>query len=173
VSDNSHWEELVVTSSIEELSHIRHMFPRCRTLPYVGYPEDQVAANVILFMPYLHYEHTSKRREMARTIDQVREGRRNAPPRGNNPDQNALWAYLKRDVPLHTRRTLDQYYYDALDSDRPLKKGVPPRNEDQVTQRFMRSQPKWQNDDPLLLMVDQLWMVVLEDGMCKQIVNHY
>ena len=121
-------------------------------------------------MPYLHYEYTSKRESMADTIDKVREGIRSAPPRpqANTPDQNSLWAYLRRDIPLHIRRTLDQFYYDALDSDTPQKTGVPPRNLDQVTQRFMRAQPEWKNDDPLMLMVDQLWMVLLEDSKLQK-----
>jgi hypothetical protein len=104
---------------------------------------------------------------MKNTMNKVREGIRIAPPKfaSNTPDQNAFWAYLRRDIPLHIRRTLDQYYYDALDSDSSQRKGVLPRNLDQVTQRFMKSQDQFKNEDSILLMVDQLWMVLLEDGM--------
>jgi hypothetical protein len=114
----------------------------------------------------LHYEYTSRRQNMAETVDQVIESERRRPPKpqSNTPDQNSIWAYLRKDVPLHMRRTLDQFYYNALNSDTPQKSGVPPRNLDQVTQRFMRGQEEWKNDDPLMLMVDQLWMVLLEDG---------
>jgi hypothetical protein len=163
VVDSSRWSDLVLTSPLEELSYIRSMLPGCHTLPYIGYPDDEPAANFIMFMPYLHYEYTSKRQQMAETIGQVRDRMRSIPPRGNIPDQNAFWAYLKKDNPLHIRRTLDQFYYDALDSDKSFRTGVPPRNDDQVTQRFMRSQPRWKDDDPMLLMVDQLWIAVLED----------
>jgi hypothetical protein len=122
-------------------------------------------------MPYLHYEYTSKREDMKHTINQVRDGIRVAPPKfsRNTPDQNAFWAYLRQDIPLHIRRTLDQYYYDALDSDSSQRKGVLPRNLDQVTQRFMKSQEQFKNDDTILLMVDQLWMVLLEDGKFRRI----
>lgn len=125
---------------------------------------------MILFMPYMHYELTSNRQEMARTMQEVRQRTIPLRPRANTPDQNAIWAYMRsksdtrREMPLHVRRTLDQFYYDALDSDTPQKPGVPPRNEDQVTQRFMKSQKAWCKDDPLLIMVDQIWMVLLEDG---------
>jgi Ankyrin repeats (3 copies) len=167
ITEQSHWEEFVVTSPIEELSHIRYLLPRCRTLPYIGYPPDLPTADVIIFMPFLHYEQTAQRRSMAATIEKVREGVRSAPPRpeNNTSEQNSIWAYLRGDIPLHVRRTLDQFYYDSLDSDAQQKRGVPARNEDQVTQRFMRDQEQWKNEDPLLLMVDQLWIVLLEDGM--------
>jgi hypothetical protein len=153
-------------SPLPELAHIRHLRPRCKTLPYETFPPEKTPADMIMFMPYLHYEYTSRRQKMLETVEQVREGVRSGPPRpqSNTPDQNAIWAYLRRDMPLHIRRTLDQFYYDALDSDTPQKRGVPPRNKDQVIQRFMKSQEQWKRDDPLMLMVDQLWMVLLEDG---------
>ena len=188
ITDRSHWEDRVATSPVEKLKHIRFMWPRCETMPYTMAVEndngkakkekhdepskDEEAkkatptADVILFVPYLHYEYTLKREDMKNTIDQVRGGIRVAPPKyvTNTPDQNAIWAYLRHDIPLHIRRTLDQYYYDALDSDSSQRKGVLPRNLDQVTQRFMKSQEQFKNDDTILLMVDQLWLVLLEDG---------
>jgi hypothetical protein len=166
ILDKSNWEDLITCSLLPELSYIRYLRPQCKTIPYVGFPPDKVLADMILFMPYLHYEYTSRRQSMLETVDQVIEGARSGPPRpqSNTADQNAIWAYLRRDMPLHIRRTLDQFYYDALDSDTPQKKGVPPRNKDQVIQRFMKAQEQWKNEDPLMLMVDQLWMVLLEDG---------
>jgi hypothetical protein len=199
ITDRSHWEERISTSPVEKLKHIRHLWARCETIPYdrrvvngngkakkehaknEGEPKQDgeeakgptPAADVILFMPYLHYEYTQKREEMKNTIDQVRGGIRVAPPKyvTNTPDQNAIWAYLRHDIPLHMRRTLDQYYYDALDSDSSQRKGVLPRNLDQVTQRFMKSQEQFKNDDTILLMVDQLWMVLLEDGALHKSVE--
>ncbi|KAF2664710.1 hypothetical protein BT63DRAFT_418056 [Microthyrium microscopicum] len=165
ITDKSHWEDMVIASPLPELTHIRHMTPRCRVLPYYGIPEDIPSADMILFMPYLHYEYTEKRESMAKAVNRIRNGARKWPARSeeHSADENSLWAYLKKDIPLHIRRTLDQFYYDSFDSDKSEMEDVPPRNQDQVVQRFMKSQKEWKGQDPLLLMVDQLWMVMLED----------
>lgn len=134
----------------------------CSPLPDIGYPDDQASADMILFvslvvflsfgclanflkMPYLHYEKTEARDQMAKVIAQVRGGGRSWPSRSNEnkPHENSLWAYLKRDIPLHVRRTLDQFFYDAFDSDKSKMTDVPARNQDQVTQRFMRARNEW------------------------------
>lgn len=54
-------------------------------------------------------------------------------------------------LPLHCRMTLSQFYYHSR-----LQK---PKQV--VTRHF---EDKWPNEDPLTLMVDQLWMLVLIDG---------
>jgi hypothetical protein len=116
-------------------------------------------------MPYIHYEEASKREDMASSINQVRRVSRRHPnrPLENSPDENLIWAYLRGEMPLHCRRTIDQYYYDSLDSDTPQKADLKPRNSDQVVQRFMEAQEKWKDEEPHVLMVDQIWMVLLED----------
>ncbi|KAI0549208.1 hypothetical protein F4679DRAFT_276641 [Xylaria curta] len=63
--------------------------------------------------------------------------------------------YLGEDHPLHIRRTLDQYYYANSSN----LKG---RDEDQTSLRYFRDQDISSEEfDPVLTMVDQLWMWVL------------
>lgn len=167
VLDRNYWESQVNVSPIVNLTHIRYLKPQCRKLVSLARePLKKPSENLILFMPYLHYEKSAAREEMAETIKDVRKtNARRSPPRPDdlNPDQKSVWSYLWGDMPLHIRRTLDQFYYDALDSDTPQRDGVEPRNKDQVVYRFMKKE--WKDDDPYILMVDQLWMVMLEDGM--------
>lgn len=54
-------------------------------------------------------------------------------------------------LPLHCRETLSQFYYHTK-----LQK---PKQV--VTRHF---QERWPQEDPLTLMVDQLWMLILVDG---------
>jgi hypothetical protein len=116
-------------------------------------------------MPYIHYEESKNRNDMATTIHQVRRVSRRHPirPLENIPDENLVWAYLRGDIPLHCRRTIDQYYYDSLDSDIPQNPDLKARNSDQVVQRFMEAQENWNLEDPYVLMVDQIWMILLEN----------
>jgi hypothetical protein len=170
VLDRKYWESQVNVSPIVNLAHIRYLKPQCRKLVSVI---REPSEDLFLFMPYLHYEKSKSRDEMAETIKDVRRTNvRRMPPRPDdlNPDQKSLWSYLWPDFPLHPRRTLDQFYYDALDSDTPQRDGVEPRNMDQVVYRFMKKE--WKGDDPYILMVDQLWMVMLEDGMCTRHVQN-
>ena len=163
IIDNAYWEAQVDVSPITSLAHIRYMKPQCRTLQSVI--RNHSSDDIIVFMPYLHYEKASSRQKMADTVRDVRTtNARRFPPNSDalNADQKLIWSYLWGDMPLHIRRTLDQFMYDAVDSDTPQRKGVDPRNVDQVVYRFMKKE--WENDDPYVLMVDQLWMVILEDG---------
>lgn len=162
ILDRNYWESQVNVSPIVNLAHIRYLKPQCRKLVTIM---GQPSVHLLLFMPYLHYEKSKAREEMAETVKDVRKtNARRLPPRIDdlNPDQKSVWSYLWGDMPLHIRRTLDQFYYDALDSDTPQREGVEPRNKDQVVYRFMKKE--WKDDNPYILMVDQLWMVMLEDG---------
>ena len=162
ILNEAYWESQVDVSPITSLAHIRFMKPQCKNLrSLIRYSSD----DLILFMPYLHYETASSRQKMADTVREVRStNTRRYPPNPDalSPDQKLIWSYLWGDIPLHIRRTLDQFMYDAVDSDTPQRKGVEPRNVDQVVYRFMKKE--WENEDPYVLMVDQLWMVILEDG---------
>jgi len=53
---------------------------------------------------------------------------------------------------LHIRRTLDHYFYYMLDS-------TASRNKDQVVSRYGR---KMERSQPVVMMVDQLWLWVLD-----------
>ncbi|KAF2436054.1 hypothetical protein EJ08DRAFT_224342 [Tothia fuscella] len=184
VLDRSLWESQVNSSPIDHLSHIRYLAPRCRVMSCKAMfsnacdranrllvdlrdpgGDRSPSVDMIFSMPYLHYEESKKRERMAATINQVRRVSRRHPnrPEEKEPDENLIWAYLQGDIPLHCRRTLDQYHYDSLDSDASVKSDSQPRNSDQVVQRFMGAQEKWKDEDANVLMVDQLWMVLLED----------
>lgn len=63
-------------------------------------------------------------------------------------------AYLQAERPLHIRRTLDQYYYHALDE-------TAQRDNDQTVMRYLR-QKKIQPE--IITMVDQLWLWVIREG---------
>jgi hypothetical protein len=73
-------------------------------------------------------------------------------------DVRALRENIFRSPPLHARRTLNQSYYSQLeDTER--------RDEDQVIRRGTRAgmsiyKTTW------VIMVDQLWLYVLEDSKC-------
>jgi len=57
-------------------------------------------------------------------------------------------------MPLHRRMTLSQFYYgDKLS------------NSKQIITRHFYQDDEWMNEDPLALVVDQLWMLVLTDGI--------
>lgn len=65
--------------------------------------------------------------------------------------------------PLHSRRTLDQYSYYML-------KSTERRDKDQVVYRWAkRERPSKRPKDACtpILMVDQLWLWVIPDGICR------
>lgn len=69
-------------------------------------------------------------------------------------------AYLcadEADKPLHSRRTLDQFSYYML-------KSTERRDNDQVVYRWVDKQMGSNSSRPIL-MVDQLWLWVLPDGI--------
>ena len=64
----------------------------------------------------------------------------------------AIRMHLYSSLPIHCRKTLSQYYYH-LHLQKPKQT---------VTCYFEK---QWPHEDRLVLMVDQLWMLVLVDGM--------
>lgn len=74
-------------------------------------------------------------------------------------DEKLILAYMFDEIPLHFRRTLDQYYYYNLLT-------TEARDTDQVVSRYFKK--IWPEDDNenLLLMVDQLWLWILDEGLC-------
>lgn len=71
-----------------------------------------------------------------------------------------LRANLHREPPMHPRRTLDQYYFSTL-------KDTTPRDKDQVVYRETKTKPgeNKHNHDPSIVMVDQLWLWILDDSV--------
>ena len=79
-------------------------------------------------------------------------------------DSKLLLAYVHEDSPLHVRRTLDQSFYYTLPDEE-----IRIRDLDQVLYRYT-------NDDlkmtaPRILMVDQLWLWIIEEPDQPSIFN--
>ncbi|KAI0968896.1 hypothetical protein F4678DRAFT_441820 [Xylaria arbuscula] len=102
---------------------------------------------IVLFMPFLHYETDSRRKEMSDTINRVYDKRQLIDQ--TNRDSLLIEAYLNSTPPLHPRRTLDQFFYHGIDTSA--------RDIDQVVYRFC----KRYGIEKKIFMVDQLWLWVL------------
>lgn len=70
-------------------------------------------------------------------------------------DERLLRDNINDDLPLHIRRTLDQYYFVALDN-------TSERDKDQVVYRGTTSKDS-RDFNRRVIMVDQLWMWILDD----------
>jgi hypothetical protein len=122
---------------------------------------------IVLFMPFLHYETDRQRKKMADAIKRFRiehlsHTSKRIPtddthdlPKMMDPasrDDVLIEAYLNGSPPLHTRRTLDQFFYHGIDTTK--------RDVDQVVYRWC----KRERLEPKIFMVDQLWMFILNNG---------
>jgi hypothetical protein len=134
-------------------------------------------------MPYLHWETDSAREKMRNVIEDVEspgsrtlsgiavadlklskwgkmliprlitKAKRDLAPDADS-DEKLLRVHLKSERPVHVRRTLDQSYYWTL-------KDTSVRDRDQVVYRATNKRD--QNPrTPRVVMVDQLWMWVLD-----------
>ncbi|KAL9610192.1 MAG: hypothetical protein Q9167_005096 [Letrouitia subvulpina] len=112
-------------------------------------PERQ--GNITLFMPYLHYETDERRKSMSRAIKRAETTAINRPQNSiaSSSDEMLVEAYLRSTHNLHVRRTLDQFYYHAIETDE--------RDVDQVVYRYTRDKQK----ELKVFMVDQLWLWIL------------
>ena len=72
-----------------------------------------------------------------------------------DPDEKLLRTYLVGELPMHMRRTLDQSYYHTLQN-------TEARDKDQVVYRYTDKVLGVRN--PLLMMVDQLWLWIIDGG---------
>jgi hypothetical protein len=72
-----------------------------------------------------------------------------------------LNAYFWAKSPIHDRRTLDQSYYNSL----PLT-NIRKRDLDQVLYRYMEKE-NVAEEDRRILMVDQLWLWILDTPITK------
>ena len=95
-------------------------------------------------MPYLHYENHAMYKDMAKVVSDL-------PEQSSHITDRVVCSYLQAEYPLHPRRTLDQFYYNPLDTQQ--------RDDDQVVYRYTRS-----ISEPKMMMVDQLWLWLLNDG---------
>lgn len=105
-------------------------------------------------MPFLHYETDERREQMAQAIKRASCGQEAL--HHALPDEMLIQAYLKGTPQLHTRRTLDQFFYHGIDTS--------DRDRDQVVYRYC----KRRNLEAKIFMVDQLWLWVLGKGKYRQ-----
>lgn len=116
-----------------------------------------------LYMPYLHYESERGRRDMQEAI--LKSGRFSKAPNAQHPrsgtyDEMLIRGHLTPSrVSLHVRRTLDQYFY-------PNSSTVA-RDKDQVVGRYQAIQSNMDayDFDPNIIMVDQLWLWVIDSNL--------
>lgn len=73
-------------------------------------------------------------------------------------DEKLILAYMFDEIPLHFRRTLDQYYYYTLPT-------TEARDTDQVVSRYFEKTWPEEEHENLVLMVDQLWLWILDKGL--------
>jgi hypothetical protein len=129
-------------------------------------------------MPYLHWETDEARAKMHRVIKDIEAGRKRTlsgakyedlpfSEKGKNwhekavammkqgalekadADEMLLRTHLRSERPVHIRRTLDQSYYWTLED-------TETRDRDQVVYRATKE------ENPRVVMVDQLWMWILD-----------
>ncbi len=115
-------------------------------------------------MPYIHWEERTLQLARQELLDQVAKTK--VPPQGQNwndlPDSSKLLvAYNWETSPIHDRRTLDQAFYYTLPTE-----DIRERDKDQVLSKYMEDENSFQKEgekeDPRILMVDQLWMWILD-----------
>ena len=115
--------------------------------------------NVFLFMPYLHFESTHRRREMQDAIKRAEMHKSHGHPflqQAKTCDEMLIRAHLNSSTAsLHVRRTLDQSFYHNIDTQS--------RDEDQVVYRYqLRGQDANEDEvNPNIIMIDQLWCWIL------------
>ncbi|KAL8657066.1 MAG: hypothetical protein Q9226_002287 [Calogaya cf. arnoldii] len=110
--------------------------------------------NIVLFMPYLHYETHRNRKTMSEAINRARGDSACTKDRSTQDcDEMLIHAYLRSTPNLHIRRTLDQFYYHAISTEA--------RDTDQVVYRYTRGKRK----EKKVFMVDQLWLWTIDKDL--------
>lgn len=104
--------------------------------------------------------------------------------KGMSMENKLIWHYLHSERPIHCRRTLDQYGYPSLrnttarDVDQILykrtriEKDTAPVKESMIKPKwhgnrssaYQDNQPGPENSNAKVLMVDQLWLWILNNG---------
>jgi len=109
-------------------------------------------------MPYIHWETEPKLLNMTDYIKSIIKEPKTARSPGDR-HEFLIQAYLNPDPeqcsPLHIRRTLDQYYYYSLED-------TTERDKSQLISRMFKE--KKLEGEKYLIMVDQLWIWILDRG---------
>lgn len=141
-------------------------------------------------LPYLHWDSFRNLKQRATVIEKRRKQGLSHPidreiAEGKSMENKLIWQYLNSERPVHCRRTLDQYGYPSLrntavrDADQILYKRTktdkeaslakdPPRklwhSGRSSSNRKAQSTPE--DITAKVLMVDQLWLWVIDAGKC-------
>ncbi|PVH87563.1 hypothetical protein DL98DRAFT_649198 [Cadophora sp. DSE1049] len=124
----------------------RSLRPLCRNMTLDRDGNTRMATALNLRIPFVHWETEANRSEMHHVMETVREGykhdldnrdlRRKIPDlkiiqnsRDWTKNEKLLCAYLYSSLPVHPRRTLDQFYYHMLED-------TEHRDQDQVITRY-------------------------------------
>ncbi|KAK4694486.1 hypothetical protein P7C71_g3110, partial [Lecanoromycetidae sp. Uapishka_2] len=113
------------------------------------------SGNIVLYLPYLHYETDERRKEMSNAVKRS-QSTSSGPfhmAMASGCDEQLVNAYLHSTHNLHIRRTLDQFYYHAISTEE--------RDQDQVVYRYTRDKKQ----ELKVFMVDQLWMWILDEDL--------
>ncbi|PVH77515.1 ankyrin [Cadophora sp. DSE1049] len=116
--------------------------------------KEQEAIKLALFVPYLHYDTSDGYVKMRTAIRQASESSPSYPPTAmaDSSDEMVVKGYLHDNLPLHPRRTLDQFFSADIET-----------TEVDLGQAFLNhsrvSEPNGK------IMVDQLWLLILHDDL--------
>jgi hypothetical protein len=119
-------------------------------------------------LPYLNWEYYDDFFELQQTYDYTQHGAVDMledASRARVKVERNLAQYLGGDLPLHPRRSLDQFYYSSLadtyvrDTDQTISKWSGAGLEEDGRRRAA--------NDSLLIMVDQVWCWVLNESKSK------
>ena len=135
-------------------------------------------------MPYIHWELEEKRVEMNEVINDAvsswshlthtfkgkKKRKRRERKTNDNPSKVLLKYYLTPEAPeaprsqVHVRRTLDQFQYYMTDN-------TDDRDSDQVISRYFGR--RYPGTDKPVMMIDQLWLWILDDSKHCILVRDY
>ncbi|KAH8802516.1 hypothetical protein F5884DRAFT_473742 [Xylogone sp. PMI_703] len=112
-----------------------------------------------LYLPYMNWDSFGDYCSLRHTYRHRRPVKRQDSPR--KKIEGHLARFLNSNLPVHPRRTLDQFYYSSL----PNTEG---RDKDQTISKWTGTNVEEEGrseavEDSLLIMVDQLWCWVLDD----------
>lgn len=120
-------------------------------------PPTRTAKSHPLRYPYLQRQARERLDARRRFTDKSKKPRRSETK--DYEDSTSIWrhenlvrAYVNEPLPLHVRRTLDQYFYYTLPD-----KSIRERDLDQVLWRHTK------DTNPRILMVDQLWLWIIDN----------
>lgn len=144
-------------------------------IPTLGEVVDEVTANehsvTDQITPHNRTDPTVKRRKgLAKMLFYAAKL---AEAMDSHPDNQLIYKYLHQEPPLHPRRTLDQSYYGALkntqarDRDQVVYRATTPQHHGCVKNEQDGKCAQCQDDVrmlPRVIMVDQLWMWILDES---------